>query len=151
MAKPTSTQFAVAVHVLTYLASVATEARGGSGAGASESRAVSSDELARSVNANPVHVRRVLGRCERPVWSRPARTARRLAARSTRGGHHRGRGVDLVQGDDPVLDCTGASPACPVGRSIQHSLSTWTPAPASPFAPELDRITVADLAAGVTV
>ena len=50
MARPTSTHFAVAVHVCTYLASVA-----------ATGRAVSSEELAVSANVNPVHVRRVLG------------------------------------------------------------------------------------------
>lgn len=152
MAKPTSTQFAVAVHVLTYLASVATEARGGAGGGASESRAVSSDELARSVNANPVHVRRVLG---------PLREAGLVTSRpGPHGGWLLGRPAaditaaevwDLVQGDDPVLGLHGPSPACPVGRSIQHSLVDMDARARSAVRAELDRITVADLAAGVTV
>src|SRR5690606_27695475 len=61
MARSTNTRFAVAVHVLTYLAGVAGE------------RPVSSDELAASANVNPVHVRRVLGplRAAGMVRSRP--------------------------------------------------------------------------------
>lgn len=49
MARSTNTQFAVAVHVLTYLA------------GVTEGHAVSSEELSKSANVNPVYVRRVLG------------------------------------------------------------------------------------------
>jgi len=60
-ARSTNTQFAVAVHVLTYLA------------GVSPGRAVSSEELSKSANVNPVYVRRVLGplRSAKLVRSRP--------------------------------------------------------------------------------
>ena len=141
MARPTSTQFAVAVHVLTYLASVMAEAR-----------AVSSDELARSVNANPVHVRRVLG---------PLRDAGLVSSRpGPRGGWGLGRPStditaaevwDLVQGDDAVLGLHGPNPACPVGRSIQQSLVDIDARARRAVRAELDRITIADLAAGVAL
>ena len=73
MARPTNTQFAVAVHVLTYLAGVAAESRPGGTATESQARAASSEELALSANANPVHVRRVLGPLRKAglVLSRP--------------------------------------------------------------------------------
>ena len=60
----TNTQFAVAVHVLTYLSAV-------------PERAVSSDELSGSTNTAPVYVRRVLG---------PLREAGIVRARAGSGG-----------------------------------------------------------------
>ncbi len=147
MARPTSTQFAVAVHVLTYLASVADETDG-----ASPGRAVSSDELAASVNANPVHVRRVLG---------PLREAGLVSSRpGPRGGWELDRPADritaaevwdLVQGDEHVLGLHGPNPACPVGRSIQQSLVDLDARARQALRAELERVTVADLAAGVTL
>jgi len=146
MARPTSTQFAVAVHVLTYLAGVAAESR------AEGSAAVSSEELALSANANPAHVRRVLG---------PLREAGLVLSRpGPRGGWVLGlpaaeittaRVWDLVQGDEPVLGLHGPNPACPVGRSIQQSLTDLDARAREAVRAELDRVTVADLAAGVAV
>jgi Rrf2 family protein len=141
MARPTSTQFAVAVHVLTYLAGALPRAR-----------AVSSEELALSANANPVHVRRVLG---------PLREAGLVVSRpGARGGWGLGRPPaditaaqvwDLVQGHEPVLGLHGPNPDCPVGRSIQRSLTELDAHARQAVRTELDRVTVADLAAGVTV
>ncbi len=159
MARPTSTQFAVAVHVLTYLAGVATESRRENSAAESRpespvppARAVSSEELALSANANPVHVRRVLG---------PLREAGLVLSRpGPRGGWGLGRPAaeitaaqvwDLVQGHEPVLGLHGPNPACPVGRSIQHSLTDLDARARQAVRAELDRVTVADLAAGVVV
>ena len=141
MARPTSTQFAVAMHVLTYLAGVA-----------AESRPVSSEELALSANANPAHVRRVLG---------PLREAGLVLSRPGPGGGWvlgqpaaeitAAQVWDLVQGDEPVLGLHGPNPACPVGRSIQHSLTELDAHARQAVRAELDRVTVADLAAGVVV
>jgi len=159
MARPTSTQFAVAVHVLTYLAGVAAESHRESSAAESRpesrvppARAVSSEELALSANANPVHVRRVLG---------PLREAGLVLSRpGPRGGWGLGRPAaeitaaqvwDLVQGHEPVLGLHGPNPACPVGRSIQHSLTDLDARARQAVRAELDRVTVADLAAGVVV
>jgi len=141
MARPTSTQFAVAVHVLTYLAGALPQAR-----------TVSSEELALSANANPVHVRRVLGPLREAglVMSRPGPhggwVLGRPAAEITAA-----RVWDLVQGDEPVLGLHGPNPACPVGRSIQHSLTELDAHARQAVRAELDRVTVADLAAGVVV
>src|SRR4051812_16484489 len=141
MARPTSTHFAVAVHVLTYLAAVAEQAR-----------AVSSEELAISANVNPVHVRRVLG---------PLRDAGLVSSRpGPRGGWGLAQRVeqirvaevwDLVTGDEPVLVLHGPNPDCPVGRSVQDSLTDLDTRARSAVRAELARVTVADLAAGVRV
>ena len=58
---------------------------------------------------------------------------------------------DLVQGHEPVLGLHGPNPACPVGRSIQHSLTDLDARARQAVRAELDRVTVADLAAGVVV
>jgi len=141
MARPTSTHFAVAVHVLTYLASPAAEAR-----------AVSSEELAQSANVNPVHVRRVLG---------PLREAGLVSSRpGPRGGWGLTRpaaqiGVadvwNLVQADEHVLGLHGPNPACPVGRSIQHSLTDLDALVRESVRRTLGGVSIADLAAQVSV
>ena len=150
MARPTSTQFAVAVHVLTYLAGVAAESRRESPL--PQARTISSEELALSANANPVHVRRVLG---------PLREAGLVVSRpGPHGGWGLGRPAaeitvalvwDLVQGHEPVLGLHGPNPDCPVGRSIQRSLTELDAHARQAVRAELDRVTVADLAAGVVV
>jgi Rrf2 family protein len=150
MARPTSTQFAVAVHVLTYLASTSAEAEAERPGG--QARAVSSEELAQSVNANPVHVRRVLG---------PLRDAGLVSSRpGPGGGWGLGRPAaditaaevwDLVQGDDHLLGLHGPNPACPVGHSIQQSLVDLDARARQAVRSELERVTVADLAACVVV
>ncbi len=134
MARSTNTQFAVAVHVLTYLA------------GVTGSRPVSSDELARSTNVNPVYVRRVLG---------PLRDAGLVRSRP---GVHGGwelaadardvtlaRVWRLLQGSDPVLGLHGPDPACPVGRGVQKSLHALDRAVADAVTTELERFTVQDV------
>ncbi len=140
MARSTNTQFAVAVHVLTYLA------------GVTEGRPASSEELSESTNVNPVYVRRVLGplRDGGLVRSRPgvhggwelATDARDVTlARIWR----------LLQGDDPVLGLHGPDPACAIGRGVQKSLTALDRAVADAVATELERFTVHDvLVGGVT-
>ncbi len=134
MALSRNTQFAVAVHVLTYLA--------GEGTG----RTASSDELSESTNVNPVYVRRVLG---------PLRGAGLVRSRP---GKHGGweLAVDatevtlaqvwrLLQGTDPVLGLHGPNPACVVGRSVQTSLTALDQAVTNAVAAELGRFTVHDV------
>jgi Rrf2 family protein len=130
----TNTQFAVAVHVLTYLAAV-----DGSGQ-------VSSDELAASTNTNPVYVRRVLG---------PLREAGFVRARpGSHGGWQLARPADgirldevwsLVQGDAPVLGLHGPSPECPVGAALQGALEHLDHEVVSALRTELSHRTVHDL------
>ena len=107
MAGPANTQFAVAVHFLTYLA------------GAGQGRAVSSDEVARSAAVSPVYLRRVLG---------PLRAAGLVRSRPGSGGGWKlcrppGEiGLDevwsIVKGDDTVLGLHGPSPNCPIGAGL---------------------------------
>ncbi|MEZ0092306.1 Rrf2 family transcriptional regulator [Streptacidiphilus sp. EB129] len=134
MARSKNTQFAVAVHVLTYLA------------GQTEGSSVSSDELSRSTNVNPVYVRRVLG---------PLREAGLVRSRpGVHGGWELETGARditlaqvwrLLQGTDPVLGLHGPDPACPVGRSVQQSLTALDRAVADAVAAELDQFTVHDI------
>jgi len=134
VAHPTNTQFAVAVHVLTLL-------------GGAPERVLSSELLASSVGANPVHVRRVLGalrRCEL-VASRPG----------VHGGWQLARAADTVtlgdvwsavQGEDRLLGLHGAAPECTVGQRIQRALSAVERRAAQAVEQELARTTIGDLA-----
>ncbi len=134
MARATNTQFAVATHVLTLLAG-------------SPEEVLSSELLAGSVGANPVHVRRVLGALRRAelVGSRPgARGGWRLersAKDITLGDVWR-----AVQGDDPLLGLHGAAPGCTVGQRIQHALGDVDRRAAHAVEDELARTTVHELA-----
>lgn len=134
MARSTNTQFAVAVHVLSYLAGVA----GG--------RPVSSDELSGSTQVTPVHVRRVLGPLRRAglVRSRPG----------VHGGWELvGDGTTitlaqvwrLLQGGDPLLGLHGPNPSCEVGRRVRRSLTSLDLMLAGAVETELARFTVADV------
>jgi len=134
VAHPTNTQFAVAVHVLTLL-------------GGAPEQVLSSELLAGSVGANPVHVRRVLGALRRAglVASRPG----------VHGGWQLARAADTltlgdvwraVQGDDLLLGLHGAAPACAVGQRIQRALSDVERRAAGAVEQELTRTTIDDLA-----
>lgn len=103
----TNTQFALGVHLLTLLA---TPALG----------TLSSEAMAESAHANPVQVRRALGRFREAglVASKPG----------TGGGTHLLADPAtitladvwrVVNGEDPVLGSYAGAPDCPVGRSIQ--------------------------------
>jgi Rrf2 family protein len=134
MARSKNTQFAVAVHVLTYLA------------GQAEGTPVSSNELSGSTNVNPVYVRRVLGplREDGLVRSRPgAHGGWELAAAAS--DITLARVWRLLQGTDPVLGLHGPDPACPVGRSVQKSLAALNAAVANAVESELQRFTVHDI------
>ena len=134
MARSTNTQFAVAVHVLVYLASAGAD------------RPISSDELSASTNVNPVYVRRVLGPLREAglVTSRPgAHGGWELAA----DPRHitLARVWRLLQGDDPVLGLHGPAPECPVGRTIQVSLTSIDRGVAAAVEAQLAGITVLDI------
>lgn len=136
MARSKNTQFAVAVHVLTYLA------------GQPEGRTVSSDELAETTNTNPVYVRRVLGplRDAGLVRSRPGAhggSELALAAREITLA----RVWRLLQGTDPVLGLHGPNPECPVGRGVQETLTAVDGNVADAVEAELGRFTVHDVLA----
>ncbi|OIJ25414.1 Rrf2 family transcriptional regulator [Nocardioides luteus] len=139
MASPTNTRFAVAVHVLTYLASCAAAGR---------TTPVSSDELAGSTAVNPVHVRKVLG---------PLRTAGLVRSRP---GAHGGWELaadpatvnlaqvwQVLQGDDQILGIHGPNPACTVGANIQGVLVDLDRRLARAVLDELERISLEDVMA----
>ncbi len=124
-----NTQFALGVHLLTMLA-------------ASAPATLRSEAMAGSANANPVHIRRVLGRFREAglVGSKPG----------VGGGTHLLRDPATItlaevwriaQGDTPVLGAYEGDPHCQVGsgmhsllteldqraqRAIQHELRTTT-------------------------
>ncbi|NPC96514.1 Rrf2 family transcriptional regulator [Nocardioides sp. zg-DK7169] len=136
MPKPTNTRFAVAVHVLTYLAAVAAAGR---------PTPVGSEELAGSTAVNPVHVRKVLG---------PLRAAGLVRSRAgAHGGWELAVDPDavtlaqvwrLLQGDDPVLGIHGPNPACAVGGSMQDVLVDLDRRVADAVVAELAGISLSD-------
>jgi Rrf2 family protein len=129
----TNTQFALGVHMLTLLAGSAPQS-------------LSSDELAGSANANPAHVRRVLGRF---------RAAGLVGSKSgVGGGSH--LAVDparltladvwrVVHGEAPILGLHEAAPECPVGQSIQSILVDIDRDARSVLEAELETLTIAQL------
>lgn len=137
MTKSTNTQFAVAVHVLTYLAA---------GAKAGRSTPVGSEELAASAAVNPVHVRKVLG---------PLRTDGLVSSRAgARGGWELAadpdtvtlaRVWDLLRGDAPVLGLHGPNPKCVVGGNIVGVLTSVDERIAGAIRTELDAISLSDV------
>jgi len=134
MGRPTNTQFALAVHVLTMLAGLP--------------RAMQSSEaMAASAGSNPVHIRRVLGRL---------REAGLVASRPGPGGGwqllHPPQRTTLadvwraVQGADPVLGLHEADPDCAVGRRIHANLGLIDRRANAAIEAELGRTTLAELA-----
>ncbi|MEU9438039.1 Rrf2 family transcriptional regulator [Streptomyces sp. NPDC048252] len=138
MARSTNTQFAVAVHVLVILTIAA------------DGHAVSSEELSKSANVNPVYVRRVLG---------PMRNAGLVRSRSgVNGGWELAADPAqiplaqvwlVLQGDEPVLGLHGPDPSCVTGRSVQKSLVSIDRTVAHAVATALGHFTVQDIAQGV--
>ncbi len=134
VARSTNTQFAVAVHVLTYLA------------GVSDGHAVNSDELASSANVNPVYVRRVLG---------PLRLAGLVRSQEgAGGGWHLAAAAEtitldqvwqLLQGTDPVIGIHEPDPSCATGRGVQESLIAIDHAVATAVEQSLRAFTLGDV------
>jgi Rrf2 family protein len=133
MARPTNTQFALGVHLLTLL-------------GGSPGEALSSDILADSAGSNPVHVRRVLAHLRHSglVRSRPGPSGGwQLSAEP--------EAITLadvwraVQGDDRLLGLHGPNPNCPVGQRIQAELLAVDRRAAAAVEAELAQTTVAEL------
>jgi Rrf2 family protein len=132
MRRPTNTQFAVAAHVLVLIV-------------AADGRPISSDEMARSVQASPVYLRRVLGRLRAGglVSSRPGPHGGWLLTRPpaaiTLGDVWR-----AVHGDDPVLGLHGPAEACPVGAEIGGLMVGIQDRITRAIEHELDQTTLAD-------
>jgi Rrf2 family protein len=133
MARPTNTQFAVAVHVLTLLSA---------GPGAR----MSSNEMADSVGSNAVYLRRVLGQLRGAglVRSRPGVgggwQACRLPEDISLGDVWR-----AIHAGDAILGLHETSPNCPVGRRIQLELSALDRRAARALEAELDCTTIRDV------
>ena len=133
MGRPTNTQFAVAVHVLTML-------------GAQPEDVLSSEVMAESVGSNPVHVRRILGRLRQAaiVESRPGVNGGWRLCRP-RGEITLADVWRAVQGEDPVLGLHGANPDCPAGQRIQRALGALDRRAAEAVEAELGTTTICDL------
>ncbi len=129
----TNTQFAVGVHMLTLLADRGPEL-------------LSSAEMAGSADANPVYVRRVLGRLREAgiVSSRPGVGGGWELVRDptdiTLGDVWR-----AIQADDRLLGLHQVNPRCEVGRAIQRHLAAVDRRAKAALQSELDRITVAEM------
>ena len=139
MSRPTNTQFALAVHVLTMLAGLPSELQ-------------NSDAMAASAGSNPVHIRRVLGRLRNAgmVSSRPGPHGGwrllRSPADTTLADVWR-----AMNGADPVLGLHEASPDCQVGQRIQRSLEAVDRRTLAAIEAELGRTTLAELADAASV
>ncbi len=108
----TSTRFTIALHILTLLAS-------------NRAQPLTSEYIARSVNTNPVVIRRLLGLLRKRgfVSSQPG----------NRGGWHLTEDPDAItladvrravnEGSPFAMHSQPPNPACPVGRNIQAALT----------------------------
>ncbi len=129
----TNTQFAVGVHMLTLLADGGPEP-------------LSSEEMAGSADANPVYVRRVLGRLREAgmVASRPGVGGGWVLVRDpadiTLGDVWR-----AIQSDDRLLGLHQVNPRCDVGQAIQRHLAAVDRRASAAVQSELDQITVAEM------
>jgi Rrf2 family protein len=139
VARPTNTQFALAVHVLTLL-------------GIDPGARHSSEFLASSAGASAVHVRRVLGRLRRAglVRSRPGPSGGWLvngdvSATTLADVWH------AVNGDDPVLGLHSVNPNCADGRRIHAALVDLDRRAADALIAELEHTTLADLVSETAV
>jgi Rrf2 family protein len=136
MPRPTNTQFAVAVHLLTLLAQ------------APPDQLLDSSALAISPAASPVHVRRVLGHLRAAGLVRSQEGARGGWALA-RPAHE----IDLAQvwqavsGDGPLLGIHSPDPNCPEGRRVQANLRSLDRQARSALLAELGSASVADMLA----
>ena len=107
---------------------------------------LSSAEMAASADANPVYVRRVLGRLREAgiVSSRPGVGGGwelvRDPAEITLGDVWR-----AIQADDRLLGLHEVNPRCEVGQAIQRDLAAIDRRVSAAVQSELDRITVAEM------
>ena len=135
MSRPTNTQFAVAVHVLTMLSGLPRDLQ-------------SSEVMAASVGSNPVHIRRILARLRDAglVASRPGPNGGWRLLRSpeetTLADVWR-----VVNGSDPVLGVHQAAPNCEVGQRIQANLEAIDRRALAAVEDQLEKMTLAQLAA----
>lgn len=129
----TNTQFALGVHLLTLLAALAPDT-------------LSSEVMSESAHANPVQIRRLLGRFRQAglVASKPG----------VGGGSHLTadpatitlRDVwRIVQGESPVLGSYAGDPDCRVGRRIQSWVTDIDQRARLAIEDELEKTTILQL------
>lgn len=133
-----NSRFAVAVHILTLIAS-------------GEGAPVASEYIAASVNTNPSLIRRLLSQL-----TRAGLTASQMGSG---GGAQLARPADQItlrdvyravdDGELFGLHREQPNPACPVGRNIQALLETRFDAATRALEAELDRTTISEAAAEV--
>jgi Rrf2 family protein len=130
---PTNTQFAVGVHMLTLLADRGPDP-------------LSSEGMAASADANPVYVRRVLGRLREAgiVSSRPGVGGGWVLLRDP-ADIALGEVWRVIQADDPLLGLHQVNPRCEVGQAIQRHLAAVDRRANAAVQSELDRITIAEM------
>jgi Rrf2 family protein len=135
----TNTQFAVGVHMLTLLADRGPEP-------------LSSGDMAASADANPVYVRRVLGRLREAgiVSSRPGVGGGWVLVRDP-ADIALGDVWRAIQADDRLLGLHEVNPRCEVGEAIQRHLAVVDRRVSAAVRSELDRITVAEMLPGQTI
>jgi DNA-binding IscR family transcriptional regulator len=116
-----------------------------------EGRALTSEHIAGNVNINPVVIRRLLGQVG---WARLVSTTERAGGGTTLA-RPAGRITlgDMYQAVEPA-SLFGATrndpnPQCPVGRSVQTVLQGHLERFGAALEGEMDKITVADVLAGV--
>ncbi|MFJ7217425.1 Rrf2 family transcriptional regulator [Amycolatopsis sp. NPDC098790] len=128
-----NTQFALGVHVLTMLASMAPEI-------------LVSDALAESAHVNPVQIRRVLGRFRQAglIASRPGAGGGsqliRDPATITLGDVWR-----IVQGESHVLGSYAGDAHCPVGQRIESWMADIDRRARQAIQDELQKTTIKQL------
>jgi Rrf2 family protein len=140
VARPTNTQFSVAVHLLTLLAQ------------AEPGQVIDSVSLAAGPATNPAHVRRVLGhlRAAGLVRSRPGAHGGSALA-------HPPAEINLAQvwvavnGEDPLLAVHSPDIDCPLGARLEDTLGRLNCRALALLLEELGSISVADVIAGAPV
>ena len=137
MPRLANSRFALSVHALTLLAH-ADPAR------------KSSKDMALSARANPVHLRKVLGKLREAglVESKVGQTGGWTLAvdpeHATLGDVWR-----IVNDDEPVLSLRGSDPGCRVGRTVQQAMVDADREIRETILAELDATTLAELTARV--
>lgn len=138
VARPTNTQFSVAVHLLSLL----TQAQPG--------HLLDSGELAAGPATNPAHVRRILGHL------RVAGLVRSQAG--VHGGWALARPPDqihlgqvwlAVNGEDPLLAVHTLDSTCPLGGLLEQTLNRLDRRALALLLEELGALTIADIVAAV--
>ncbi|MFI6598740.1 Rrf2 family transcriptional regulator [Nonomuraea sp. NPDC050536] len=133
-----NSRFTVAIHALAWMALVQPRRQG---------RVMTSDEIAGSVNTNPVVIRRILGRLREAglVVSQRGHGAGWLLARDPAA-------IDLAAVYDAVEDAplfdlhaTPPNPTCPVGNGIQPVLKQTYGRVATALHAELATTSIADV------